>query len=119
MGCHCTYSVCYVPEVGGLPFFWDSVCVWCFCVLYAHAVAVMHVESIIWGLVHAIMVCYLTEVGCYGVCITLGCKCGMGVLGNLGVMVLLLCAPWYMCLWGGCDICGMRFMNPKSSTHCL
>lgn len=62
--------------------------------------------------------------GLYGGCITLDCKCGMGVLGKLGVMVLvcsrdILCVTRYMCLLGGCDPCGMSLINHKLSSQCL
>lgn len=117
--------MCYVPEVGGLPCFGDSVCVWCYFVLCIHVVGCDAcsvnglwsdgcydgcVISLRWGL--------------YGGCITLDCKCGMGVLGKFGVMVLLysgeiLCVTRYMCLLGGCDLYGMSLITPKLSSQCL
>lgn len=51
--------------------------------------------------------------GCYGGCITFSCKCAMGMLGDLGVIVLvcskdMLCSTKCVCLLGGCNLCGMN-----------
>lgn len=56
--------------------------------------------------------------GAVGGCLTLGfsetwvsrCWC---VVGDT------LCVTRCMCLLGGCDLCGVRFVNPKPSSQCL
>ena len=46
------------------------------------------------------------------------------LLEDLGAIVLMcsgdmLCVTRCMCLLGGCDPCGVRFMNLKPSSPCL
>ena len=98
--------------------------VWCvcqvsLCPVCAHAVAEMHAGPVVWGLVGALMgVCYLTRWRCCG---------GLPhtwLLGDLGVTVLVcsgdtLCVTRCTCLLGGCDLRGVRFINPKPSSQCL
>lgn len=120
-----TSSVRCVPEVGGLPRF-GVVC--------ALGVAVSCVCSCC-----SCDPCCVSAFGSGGCCdecvislrrrccsysIIVGCKCDTGVLRALAIMVLVcsgnvVCVTRYKYLLGGCDVCDMRFMNPKASSQCL